>query len=260
MHVVFPADPLNARAPYPLFEPQFAAFRGDGHSTSVMPDTVLDGGEPLRRIPTGSQVLYRGWMLKDGEYSNFVTAVLAADSTPFVSLTEYLAAHHLPEWYKLISELTPETRVFTVLEGLEEKLRELDWPSLFVKDFVKSLKTGTGSVVTDLAQLPKLLAAMHTYRGHIEGGICARRLEPLVLDSEVRYFVLRGAAHAPSVDQSIPDLVHTCASRIPSPFFSVDVAARTDGVLRVVEVGDGQVSDLVGWSPERLSAIFRSDA
>jgi hypothetical protein len=36
----------------------------------------------------------------------------------------------------------------------------------------------------------------------------------------------------------------------------VDVARREDGVERVVEIGDGQVSDLVGWSVEQFVEIW----
>lgn len=38
----------------------------------------------------------------------------------------------------------------------------------------------------------------------------------------------------------------------------VDVALREDGVERIVEIGDGQVSDLVGWSPERFAEMWRA--
>jgi len=38
--------------------------------------------------------------------------------------------------------------------------------------------------------------------------------------------------------------------------FAVDVARRADGVERIVEVGDGQVSDLVGWSVGRFVEIW----
>jgi ATP-grasp domain, R2K clade family 3 len=34
------------------------------------------------------------------------------------------------------------------------------------------------------------------------------------------------------------------------------VARRADGVERIVEIGDGQVSDLVGWSVERFVEIW----
>ncbi len=31
---------------------------------------------------------------------------------------------------------------------------------------------------------------------------------------------------------------------------------RKDGALRIVEVGDGQVSDLVGWNVEQFVALW----
>jgi hypothetical protein len=43
---------------------------------------------------------------------------------------------------------------------------------------------------------------------------------------------------------------------IPSPFFSVDIAERQDGIFRIVEIGDGQVSDLVQWTSKRFAEIW----
>ena len=67
-----------------------------------------------------------------------------------------------------------------------------------------------------------------------------------------------GSHVAPELADVIPDLVRTCAERIPSKFFSVDIVRRRDGELRVVEVGDGQVSDLVGWSAGALARAWTS--
>lgn len=47
-----------------------------------------------------------------------------------------------------------------------------------------------------------------------------------------------------------------CARRIDSKFFSIDIIERRDGVLRVVEIDDGQVSGLVGRTPERFAEIW----
>ncbi|WP_445304954.1 MULTISPECIES: ATP-grasp domain-containing protein [unclassified Microcoleus] len=41
-----------------------------------------------------------------------------------------------------------------------------------------------------------------------------------------------------------------------SKFFSVDAVERQDGVKRIVEIGDGQVSDLVGWSAGRFAQLW----
>jgi hypothetical protein len=52
------------------------------------------------------------------------------------------------------------------------------------------------------------------------------------------------------------DLVLEVAKRISSPFFSVDLITREDGVQRVIEIGDGQVSDLVGWEPQAFAQAW----
>jgi ATP-grasp domain, R2K clade family 3 len=93
-----------------------------------------------------------------------------------------------------------------------------------------------------------VLGEMQKFRGVIEGGIVVRRLEPIDAASERRYFVIHHQVFAP--DGEIPEIVRVCTERIQSLFFSVDVVTRADGAWRVIEVGDGQVSDLVGWSPE----------
>lgn len=83
-----------------------------------------------------------------------------------------------------------------------------------------------------------------------------RRVEEFIPESEQRYFVLNAQTHSATGD--VPPIVEQCAQRIRSPFFSVDVVQRGDGVLRIVEVGDGQVSDLVGWTPDQFVSIFGS--
>lgn len=100
-----------------------------------------------------------------------------------------------------------------------------------------------------------MVAELRDYRGRIEGGLCVRRVEDFVPGSEQRYFVLKGVGYAAG-GEPVPRVVRQCAERIVSPFFSVDVARRSDGEMRVVEIGDGQVSDLVGWSAERFASLW----
>jgi hypothetical protein len=75
-------------------------------------------------------------------------------------------------------------------------------------------------------------------------------------ETEKRYFVLHGTPFASSSEAEIPEIVQDCANRIKSKFFSVDVVERGDGQKRIVELGDGQVSDLVGWTAERFAALW----
>lgn len=255
MHFLFPAHPFEAKTVEEAFAAQSAALRERGFSISLCPDAVIRDGSPLRGVPPGATVVYRGWMLNAGEYGRLAEAVVAAEAVPLTTPDSYLAAHHLPNWYPLIAEFTPETRVLPPTADFEAELRALGWNAFFIKDYVKSLKTSRGSIVRDPTEITALVAEMEHFRGEIEGGLCVRQVEPFIRDSERRYFVLNGSPFAAGGGE-VPDLVGTVASRVPSPFFSVDVIHREDGALRIVEIGDGQVSDLVGWSPSEFAAIW----
>ena len=166
MHFVFPADPLNARSIDEYFAPQRDAFNAAGFTTSVLP----------RGIPAGATVVYRGWMFDADEYRELIATIERANATPLTSLEQYLLTHHLPNWYPLLRDLTPETVVFPEDADLVAELRGLGWPAFFLKDYVKSLKTSTGSLIADAQSAPAVIADMRKYRGAIEGGICVRRV------------------------------------------------------------------------------------
>ena len=238
-----------------MYAEQFEAIQIAGYSASLCPDSVIQEGKPLRDIPEGATVVYRGWMLNPAEYTALHEAVMAASATMLTSPDAYLSAHHLPNWYPLISEYTPETIVLSESADLENELTAFGWDGFFIKDYVKSLKTSVGSFIRDPSQIESVIAEMKSFRGELEGGLCIRKIEPLDPDSEVRHFVLNGKAFSPS-GAPCPEIVLAAASRIPSPYFSVDVIRRDDGELRIVEVGDGQVSDLAGWSVDRFAEMW----
>jgi hypothetical protein len=254
VHLLFPADARKPSVPDDFFAEEAAPLASAGFSYS----TFTDDSAELQGIPAGEQVVYRGWMLDAPKYTQLLTAIESAGGTPFTSLMQYLMAHHLPNWYALIPDLTPETRTFSADADLVSELRTLGWDAYFVKDYVKSLKTSVGSLIRDPAVVEQVVAEMKSYRGEIEGGVCVRRVEDFLPETEIRYFVVRGRAFAPDGSNHVPAPVCICAERIPNPFFSVDVIQRRDGVLRVVEVGDGQVSDLVGWSPQTFAEMWRA--
>jgi hypothetical protein len=239
-----------------MFADQWTALAQAGFSASLCSDAVLTGTRPLRNVPPDCRVVYRGWMVKSEEYATLVQAIEQCGASAFISPEEYLATHHLPNWYPLLSDLTPETRVYPVDADLVAELHSLRWGGYFLKDYVKSLKTAPGSLVHDPAEAPAVIDAMREYRGEIEGGICVRRIEEFIPASEQRYFVLLGVGYPPTQGAVVPDIVRRCAERLPSKFFSVDVARRADGEFRVIEVGDGQVSDLVGWLPAAFAAMW----
>ena len=256
IHLLYPSDPLRASKPDDQFAAEVDAIRANGFEASIFSLEDFQGGEfrPVPALPSGKDILYRGWMLSASEYETLVSNLIQSRARPVTSLENYLASHHLPNWYPSIFDLTPETRIFPADCDLETELRALAWPEFFIKDYVKSLKTSVGSRISKPEQVPAVVADMKRFRGVIEGGFCVRRVESFLPETERRYFILDGVAYAPS--GSVPPIVHECAKRLKNRFYSVDVVQRTDGQLRVVEVGDGQVSDLVGWTPEAFASIL----
>ena len=258
MIVLFPSDYFNKKEPDETFAEQAQAFHALGFATATISLESLPSGKTKIHPPLSEDatVLYRGWMLSGGDYTLLTQVVAQAGAKPLTTPEQYLLTHHIPNWYPHVSEFTPETVCFTDLEAVEQRLGELNWQGFFVKDFVKSLKTSVGSRIESPEQIQTVMAEMRKFRG-IEGGICVRRLEAFEDDSEKRYFVINGSAHS-NDGEAPPSAVTACASRLKSRFFSVDVARRNDGELRVVEVGDGQVSDLIGWSAERFASLWQS--
>lgn len=256
MHLLYPSSPLRSRQPDEQYAAEVEAIRAVGFEVLFFSMENFQGGDfrAIPALPARESILYRGWMMSAPEYESLVSNIIQAGAQPITSLENYLASHHLPNWYREISDLTPETRIFPADCDLEVELRTLAWPEYFIKDYVKSLKTSIGSRITKPEQISTVVAEMRKYRGTIEGGFCVRRVEKFLPDTERRYFVVEGAPHAATGD--VPPIVHECAKRHLCPFYSVDVVQRTDGQLRVVEIGDGQVSDLVGWTPEEFARML----
>jgi len=193
-------------------------------------------------------MLSRGWMLTPDAYATLVRHLRDKGAVELTTPEQYRRCHHLPEWYPLLVANTSETVVLAADADFSQALAGLQWPGYFIEDYVKSLNTGVGSLVDNPEDIAPLIAVMRQYRGQIEGGICVRRREDYREETERRYFVVKGEPY--SADGEVPALVSECARLIDSPFFSVDVVLRSDGVLRIVELGDGQVSDRKEWSVE----------
>ena len=257
---IFPSDYFKSKQVDSAYLEQFECLRSHGFETLVISLEALSSGTAkIFPDPGCSKLVYRGWMLTPEDYLRLVDAVRSAGSDLWISSDEYLSNHYLPNWYSLISDLTPETHFFTIDDDLDRALIKLGWSRFFIKDYVKSLKTSIGSIINHPSEISTVVAQMQKFRGTIEGGICVRQVEDFIPETEQRYFVINGRSSAASTAADIPDIVKECASRIKSKFFSVDTIDRRDGYKRIVEIGDGQVSGLVGWSVDRFTDLWAED-
>ena len=258
MLFIYPQDMLKPRLPDELFREEAAAIQAKGHIVSLVDTNTFAINSATFHPPAepDSGIVYRGWMVTPAEYQVLLHSLEQQGAKAFTSPEQYLATYYLPNWYPFLTDLTPETVILDPTTDLVSALKQLVWSRFFVKDYVKSLKTAGGSLIERPEDIERVMAEMQKYRGIIEGGLCVRRYEEFLPGSEHRFFVLNGVCYGSEPQSTIPPIVQECASRLSSPFFSVDVATRTDGVDRIVEVGDGQVSDLVGWTTGRFAALW----
>ena len=240
MHIIYPQDYFNPKQPDELFLDEAAAFKISGLQISVWNQKPIKEGI----------YLYRGWMLSEKEYADLEKLMTENNSSLIVNKDQYFYAHYLPNWYEKLKDLTPETVVVTT-ENLVNDINGLDWEKFFVKDFVKSLTTSRGSIANSKEEVVQIVEELKNKRS-IEGGICLRKVKDFVTESETRYFCLNKNILSPN--ESIPDIVKEVVSRIDLPFFSVDIIKDKEGKEWLVEIGDGQVSDLKHpWTPEKFA-------
>lgn len=246
--VVYPADYFKPYQPDESFADEAQALASAGCQLLTWDHNGLHAKGGLQP----GKALYRGWMMTQAEYAAMVTDWARQGWIAHTPAEAYGACHYLHNAYPLLTEFTPQTQFVKEESELVETLEALNWPGYFLKDAVKSLKTAQGSMISEPeAALPWLQSFRH-YRGQVEWPLSVRQLEDWQLDSECRWFVWKDKAWGPQPDLQVPEPVAAAQERLNSPFFSVDVVRNREGQWRLIEVGDGQVSDRVGWSLERF--------
>jgi ATP-grasp domain, R2K clade family 3 len=261
-HFIFPVSMLNNRVIDEAFQDQAIVLKQAGFGTSAFDivNNKIVGAQPDQ----GTPVVYRGWMMTPVEYGFFWGWMIGRGLEPLTNLEQYKTAHYLPEWYNILRSVTAETIFPTNSDStvVAEQINATGWQTVFIKDYVKSLKTDEKPLLdtpVTAENFMRIMEKMRKYRGTIEGGAVVRQYENYYPNSEKRYFIIKGKFYGQetSFDMRAMNLLVRVARDIPSPFFSVDIAERTDGTFRVVELGDGQVSDLVGWTYERFAEIWQ---
>ena len=200
----------------------------------------IEQGETVS-LPKSEEILYRGWMLSSSSYETLERSALLSQSRLMVSHQDYLASHHINNWYPMLEPYTART-VF----GEEDNLPLIPFDRCFVKDYVKS---GPLSLC-DKKDVKKAIHAIKHYRGFVEGGVAIREQEEYT-GEEYRLFVINQKLFVPTtgaIPMKAQELAEEISPLLASPFYSIDVKRRKDGVWRMIEVGDGQVSDLKHWS------------
>ena len=264
LRLLYPQHPLYAKQADEPYQLEYVQCQERGLHCSLFDfDAFIEDGNsrflPRPTIEPSETVLYRGWMMTPFKYKTFTEKVETMGGAPITSFADYTRCHHLAGWYEDCKDLTAETHFVEPGDDTDvvvDTARRLGWKDgFFVKDFVKSNTGDKGSIAPSPSDIPAILDQLMLYRGDVEGGIALRKVETFLQDSELRFFVVKQEAHGPNgVD--LPCIVSDVAKRIDAPFFSVDVAQTDRGDWRLVELGDGQVSDKKEWSLNDFVAVL----
>lgn len=278
--LLLPADPLRPRRVDEHFAPEAQAARDAGIDVALVDHDALTSvgstSNALAGVPPSTDAVYRGWMLTSEQYARFEETAGQRGTAFRTSGSQYRAAHELPGWYDIFRPVTPEAAVARGFgrDDLVGCLAQLaDGPAV-LRDYVKSAKHywSEAAFVPDVTDVDRAWTVAQRFldlRGEDRtGGFVLRRYEPFG-PSEVRTWWIDGrcalvTAHPDTPDQpppvdvdvsSLPPLV----AQLGAPFVTVDLAPLPDGRWRVVELGDGQVSDRPSTTPaaQLLQAISR---
>jgi ATP-grasp domain-containing protein len=287
--LIYCADPLHPRQPDSAYLDEVASAETVGLAYNLISyEALVDDGDAeaaVRRIPLQSPpvtAIYRGWMLRPAQYARLYDALAARGVLLINNPTAYRHCHNLPEWYPQFAGHTPQSiwlagGSYIPMNEIQQALQPFGAHPILIKDYVKSRKHEWDTAcyipsAADGAAVERVVRRFLELQGDdLNEGLVFRAfvpLEPLAthaksgmpLTKEWRIFFLDGAPiltaeywEAGDYGDAAPTLAPyiTLAQRVPSRFFTMDIARQTTGGWIVIELGDGQVAGL----PERADAL-----
>ncbi|MGI4874125.1 MAG: ATP-grasp domain-containing protein [Janthinobacterium lividum] len=234
LNLLFPSLPYS-RTLDPMWQPEADEARRRGYSIGL-----YDAEQPkLYQQPVaGRPTLYRGWMLTAAEYQQLhqLTPLL-------VSPALYQASHRADGWYAALAPFTPASVLVPAAQALpvvENFLRQNG--RCFVKSLSKSF--GAASVVTSAAEFLALLQAQAIAPAEV---LFVREFVALSAHPEERFFAVRGVAYG-AAGRPFPSALLPALPHLQNRWLcTIDVAYSAVGEPLIIEVGDGQVSDIKEW-------------
>jgi hypothetical protein len=208
--LLVPADPLRPRRADDPFAAEAAAAMDAGITVAFIDHDALAGpggaGRAVARVPdAGAAAVYRGWMLRAGQYAALSDALAARGVQLRTSAAQYRRAHELPGWYPALAQVAPQAE-WTEGDGepgFRLACERLGSGPAVLRDYVKSMKHywHEAAYIPDLADAGsawKVAARFRELReDEFTGGFVLRRFEHFT-SAEARTWWAGSSARTPT--------------------------------------------------------------
>ena len=231
-------------------------------------------------------LIYRGWMLNEFQYDTLYDMLEKLNYQLIVTPYQYRECHYLDYWYTKLKDLTAKSVHSHGLindDAICQMLSKFQNQSVIVKDYVKSRKHEwyESCFIENASDFGEALKVIHHFierQGEkFSGGLVLREYldikktgvhykSHMPISEEVRIFCYKNdpicyisywTGDMWQMDKAFIDIIDQCAI-LESPFYTIDLARTNDNRWVLIEVGDGQVSHLRGYSIERFYDAFLS--
>jgi hypothetical protein len=264
--LLVPSDPLNTRVVDDHFKRDTISARDLGWDVAVVDFDALVQGRHFKLRPAVDRQLlglYRGWMLSPASYEHLHLIAQTSNIRLLTDPVAYEKGHMLPCWYETMRPFTPRTVELhgSSTEKIRKALTQLGGDAAVVRGYGKSLKHHWNEACF-IPDTSDLLAAEKVIGRFIElsadsdftQGVLLREYEHFV-GGEVRTWWVNGqhvlttphpdsASDVFEVDLVLPDAFSASMCELGLTFATADFVRDSAGQVRLVEIGDGQVSDL----------------
>ncbi|MDR2257175.1 MAG: ATP-grasp domain-containing protein [Arthrobacter sp.] len=261
---VYPASQLDPRVADEHFAHETAALTRPAPRYDADEERLL----PAARDLSGEVLLYRGWILTPDAYARLEAAAVARGARLLVSAEGYAASQFGTGWFEAAAGLTPATEVLkygathddalAAFDRLATAAREREGePAAVLKGVSKSLKHAWDDAMF-IPRRERLAAVLDAFRDEV-----GEREEPLLLlrefeqwqPGELRVFwagerPVSIAPHPQTPDAPDPAGLDAMLERLApvvaglgAGLVSTDLTRSAVGEWRLVEIGNGQVSE-----------------
>jgi hypothetical protein len=112
MDLLFPENPIMRKLPEPIFESEFDAAKALGFRCLLFNEDALSAGDTehaLKRLPesSGTDLLYRGWILKEEAYRQFWRALKDRGYCLVSTPEQYAEVTYFPNYFPKIRDCSP---------------------------------------------------------------------------------------------------------------------------------------------------------